>query len=73
MILPLSFIEELLLLILAQILIGAVIYIVGAKVLKFEMFEYILGIVKERVGKSCPKVLTGNGLYSRENNGLVLD
>lgn len=51
-ILPLNFVEgPLLLLTLAQILIGAVIYVVGAKVLKFEMFDYILGIVKERVGK----------------------
>ncbi len=51
-ILPLNFVEgPLLLLTLAQILIGAVIYIVGAKVLKFEMFDYILGIVRERVGK----------------------
>ncbi|MBR5621146.1 lipopolysaccharide biosynthesis protein [Candidatus Saccharibacteria bacterium] len=51
-ILPLNFIEgPLLLLTLTQILIGAVIYIVGAKVLKFEMFDYILGIVGERVGK----------------------
>lgn len=51
-ILPLNFVEgPLLLLTLAQILIGAVIYIVGAKVLKFEMFDYILGIVKERIGK----------------------
>ena len=49
--LPLSFIEELLLLILAQTLIGAGIYIVGVKVLKFEMFDCILGTVKERAGK----------------------
>lgn len=51
-ILPLNFVEgPLLLLTLAQILIGAVIYIVGAKVLRFEMFEYILEIMKERAGK----------------------
>lgn len=51
-ILPLNFVEgPLLLLTFAQILIGAGIYIAGAKILKFDTFEYILEIIRERMGK----------------------
>ena len=51
-ILPLNFIDgPLLLLTLAQIAIGAVIYIVGAKIFRFDIFEYLLQIIKEKFEK----------------------